>query len=151
MFSQTYNFKQFSDKIYTSGMPTKEQLLDSFNFGVQVVINLAPHTGPNVLSDEKTIVDSLQMEYVNIPVDWNSPTHNELIAFMDLMDNKDGSVIYVHCKANFRASAFVTLYRILRQNCNIQNALQTMSEIWDINAYPIWKEFITEYIEKKEN
>ena len=148
MFTDAFNFKQFSENIFTSGMPSKEQLEDSKNFGVQVVINLAPHTVRDALSDEEDIVNSLGLKYINIPVDWNTPTKANLAKFMDIMDNKAGDIVYVHCQANFRASSFVTLYRILRKGWDPQEALKIMYEIWDTNAYPIWQEFIAEFIDK---
>ncbi len=150
MFSQSFNFKQFSDTIFTSGMPTKEQLLDSVNFGIQVVINLAPHTVHNALQDEQALVSSLHMEYINIPVDWNTPTRENLTKFMDSMDELPNKVVYVHCQANFRASSFVSLYGILRKGWDTQEALQTMYEIWNTDAYPIWKEFIAEFLEEEK-
>ena len=120
MFTDAFNFKQFSENIFTSGMPSKEQLEDSKNFGVQTVINLAPHTVHDAIPDEENIVNSLGLEYINIPVDWNTPTESNLTKFMDIMDNKTNDIVYVHCQANFRASSFVTLYRILRKGWNPQ-------------------------------
>ena len=150
MFTDAFNFKQFSKNIFTSGMPSKEQLEDSKNYGVQTVINLAPHSVQDALPDEEKLVNSLDLEYINIPIDWNTPTESNLTKFMDIMDNKANNIVYVHCQANFRASSFVTLYRILRKGWNPQEALKIMYEIWDTNAYPIWEKFITEFIEKEK-
>ena len=151
LYEQMFNFKKFSEKLYTAGMPTKEQLEDIKKY-VQLVINLAPHDSHDALLDEEHIVKSLGMDYVNIPVDWNSPTRDNLTKFMDLMDNIDDKKILVHCQANFRASSFVTMYRILRKGWDETEALNLMREIWDEQTYPIWDEFISETIEefKKE-
>ena len=150
MLEQAFNFKQFSKTLYTSGMPSKEQLEDVINFNIQLVINLAPHNVDKALKNEENIVRSLNIEYINIPVDWFIPTKDNLITFMDLMDKNTDKTVYVHCQANFRASSFVTIYRILRQDWNKAEALKTMYEIWDANAYPIWQEFIAEFVEKEK-
>lgn len=150
MLEQAFNFKKFSEKLFTSGMPSKEQLKDIVNFNIQIVINLAPHTVRDAVKDEENIVKSLNIEYINIPVDWNSPTKENLVKFMDLMDKNIDKTVYVHCQANFRASSFVTIYRILRQHWNQEEALKTMYEIWSVNAYPIWQEFIAEFVDKEK-
>lgn len=151
MFRQIYNFKQLSDNLFTSGMPTKEQMEDMGRNGIQVVINLAPHTVQNALSEEEALVKSLSIDYYNIPVSWNSPTLDNLSEFMNIMDQINGKKVFVHCEANFRASSFVTMYRILRLGWDPDQAMNVMHEIWDEEVYPIWKEFIEEILDKEKN
>ena len=149
MFRQIYNFKQLSDTLFTSGMPTKDQLEDAIHFGIQVIINLAPPTVQDALPGEEALVKALSIEYINIPVDWSRPTEENLVKFMDIMDTFQDKTIFVHCEANFRASSFVTMYRILRKGWDPNLAMNVMHEIWDEEVYPIWKEFIEEIIEKE--
>ena len=146
MFHNKFNYEKLSDNLYTAGMPDKDQLEDVIKQSVQVVINLAPHTVEGALTNEETIVKSLQATYINIPVDWNTPTYENLVKFMDLMDTLSDKVVLVHCQANFRASSFVAIYRILRKGWNPEKAMQIMHEIWDEEVYPVWKEFIEETI-----
>jgi len=56
--------------------------------------------------------------------------------------------ILVHCQANFRATAFVVLYRILRQDWNAEDAIAGMHKIWEAEYYPIWKMFIEENLQR---
>jgi protein tyrosine phosphatase (PTP) superfamily phosphohydrolase (DUF442 family) len=148
MFEDIYNFLPLSEKLFTGGMPTAEQLTEAAQRGVELVINLAPHEVSNALPGEPELVTSLGMQYINIPVIWNTPTKDGLERFMDVMDKNTDKRILVHCQANFRATAFMALYRILRQGWNEQEAMAGMHKIWDAEDYPIWKMFIEENLKK---
>lgn len=142
MFTQIYNFLQLSEILFTAGMPKAEQLSDAPKYGVQVVINLAPHDSENALENEADLAKSLGMKYINIPVSWSAPTKDGLDRFMDAMDEHRGKIIFVHCEANFRASAFVAIYRMARLGWREENAFAPMHKIWNENDYPVWKTFI---------
>ena len=148
MFEDIFNFLPLSEKLFTSGMPKAEQLEDAEQRGVNLIINLAPHEVMDALPGESELVASLGMQYVNIPVIWNTPTKDGLERFMDVMDENKDKTILVHCQANFRATAFVALYRILRKGWNAEDAMEGMHKIWDTEDYPIWKMFIEENLKK---
>jgi protein tyrosine phosphatase (PTP) superfamily phosphohydrolase (DUF442 family) len=150
MFEEIYNFLALPDELYTGGMPTAEQLQDAARMGVEMVINLAPHEVSDALPGETDLVTSLGMEYINIPVIWNTPTKDGLDRFMDVMDENQDKKILVHCQANFRATAFVALYRILRKGWNAEEAMEDMHKIWDAEDYPIWKMFIEENLKRSQ-
>ena len=151
MFNGMYNFLQLSDSLFTGGMPKADQLTDAAKQGVKVVINLAPHDVPHALPDEAELVNSLGMQYINIPVNWNTPTKEGLDKFMDAMDEHKDRKILVHCEANFRASAFVSMYRILREGWKPDEALGVMHKIWDEDAYPVWKMFIEDMLKRSRD
>ena len=132
-------------------MPTAEQMKSVAQAGVQVVINLAPHDVPNALPNEAELVKSLGMQYINIPVNWSTPTRDGLNIFMDAMDANQDKKIHAHCEANFRASAFVAMYRILRLGWQSEDALEVMHTIWDEDAYPVWKMFIENTLKRSED
>jgi len=148
MFEEIYNFLALSETLFTGGMPTAEQLTDAAQRGVDVVINLAPHDVPDALPNETELVTSLGMQYINLPVNWNTPTKEGLDRFMDAMDESQGKKVLVHCEANFRASAFVSMYRILREDWSPEDALEVMHKIWDEDAYPVWKMFIEDTLKR---
>lgn len=143
-----YNYLYYNELLSSSGMPTAEQMKSVAEVGVQVVINLAPHDVPNAIPDEAGLVNSLGMQYLNVPVNWNTPTKEGLDIFMDAMDANQGKKILVHCEANFRASAFISIYRILRQGWKENDALEVMHTIWDEEAYPVWKMFIEDTLKR---
>jgi len=148
MFEEIHNFLALSETLFTGGMPKAEQLTDAAQRGVDVVINLAPHGVPDALPNETELVTSLGMQYINLPVNWNTPTKEGLDRFMDAMDESQGKKVLVHCEANFRASAFVSMYRILREDWSPEDALEVMHKIWDEDAYPVWKMFIEDTLKR---
>ena len=145
-----YNYLFYHDKLSSSGMPTVDQMKSVADAGVDLVINLAPHDVPDAILNETELVESLGMEYINIPVNWNTPTRDGLHVFMDAMDRNQDKKILVHCEANFRASAFITMYRILRLDWNPEGAFGTMHTIWDEDAFPVWKMFIEDAIRRSQ-
>ena len=146
MFEEIRNFLPLSENLFTGGMPKAEQLRDAAGQGVRVVINLALHDIPNALPEEEKLVGSLGMTYINIPVVWNHPTRENLNQFLEAMDAHSEEKVLVHCEANYRATAFPALYRILRLGWKPEDALDVMHQIWNEEKYPIWKRFIEERI-----
>jgi len=143
-----YNYLSYHEKLSSSGMPNAEQMDSVAEAGVQLVINLAPHDVPNAVPNEKELVESLGMEYINIPVNWNTPTKDGLNIFMDAMDANMDKKIHVHCEANFRASVFILMYRVLRLGWKAEDAFAVMHTIWDEDAYPVWKMFIEDMLKR---
>jgi protein tyrosine phosphatase (PTP) superfamily phosphohydrolase (DUF442 family) len=150
MFEDIYNFLALSDTLFTGGMPKADQLSDAAQRGVQMVINLAPHSVPDALPNEEELVNSLGMRYINIPVIWTTPTTDGLDRFMAIMEENKDKKILVHCQANFRATAFVALYRILRHGSEPREAIEDMHKIWDAEDYPLWKMFIEENLKRSK-
>ncbi|MEP7133667.1 MAG: protein tyrosine phosphatase family protein [Chloroflexota bacterium] len=145
---EIYNYLFYNEKLSSSGMPTAEQMKSVAEAGVQLVVNLAPHDVRDAIPDEPELVKSLGIEYINIPVNWGTPTKDGLNKFMDEMDAHRDKKIHVHCEANFRASAFITMYRILRLGWEAEEAFTVMHTIWDEDAYPVWKMFIEDAIKR---
>ena len=150
MFEEIRNFLPLSENLFTGGMPKAEQLRDAAEQGVQVVINLALHDIQNALPEEEKLVRSLGMTYINIPVLWNHPTQENLNQFLEAMDAHREEKVLVHCEANYRATAFPALYRILRLGWKREDALEVMHQIWNEEKYPVWKNFIEESISNPE-
>ncbi|MBD2449359.1 protein tyrosine phosphatase family protein [Nostoc sp. FACHB-152] len=141
---EIYNFLQISDKIATSGQPTAEQFATIKEAGYQLIINLALPTSNNALPNENEIVESQGMQYVHIPVIWENPTLEDLNQFFNVMQANAEKQIFVHCAANMRVSAFIYLYRRLRQGLNDEIAKQDLQQIWIPNE--VWNNFIQEAV-----
>lgn len=137
-----YNYLPLEENLLTSGQPTREQFQAVADAGVQTVINLALSTSSNALPDEGSLVSTLGMEYVHIPVVWEEPTRANLEQFFAAMKAQTGRKILVHCAANMRVSAFVALYRILQLGWQKETALKDTHLIWDPSSEPVWSQFI---------
>jgi uncharacterized protein (TIGR01244 family) len=139
-----YHFLQLNENLYSSGMPTAEQMKEAAEAGVQVVINLALTTSQGALENEDQLVKSLGMKYIHIPVEWNNPTRQNLQDFFTAMQEHKGIKMLVHCQANYRVTAFVALYRILREGWNKDEAFAVMNRMWNPEDFPVWQKFIDE-------
>jgi protein tyrosine phosphatase (PTP) superfamily phosphohydrolase (DUF442 family) len=141
-----YHYQSLDENLSSSGMPTADQMKEVAEAGVQLVINLAPHDSPNAIPNEAGLVNSLGMEYINIPVTWRAPEAEALTRFMDEMDAHTSKRILVHCEANYRASAFIMLYRVLRLGWNKVDAIPVMEKMWNPEDFPAWERFIDDQL-----
>ncbi len=137
-----HHYQWLTENLSSSGMPTPEQVKEIAEAGVQVIINLAPHEVPHAIPKEGALANSLGMEYLNIPVPWRAPESEALLRFMDAMDARTAKKIHVHCEANYRASAFIMLYRVLRLDWNQEDAIPIMEKMWNPEDFPVWQKFI---------
>ena len=137
-----YNYLFYNEKLSSSGMPTAEQINAIADAGVQTVINLATSKSEGALVNEMELVEAHSMTYINIPVDWDNPTRENLDEFMNAMDAHKDDKVLVHCQANYRATGFIALYRILRLGWTKDDAFQDLQKIWTLEKYPVWQKFL---------
>src|SRR5947208_13249483 len=114
--SEIYNFRAIGERLGTAGQPSEEEFKSVREAGFDAVINLALPTSDNALAHEGSVVTGLGMAYVHIPVDFQAPTPQDFRAFCRVMEAFGDRRVFVHCAANKRVSAFVFLYRVLRQH-----------------------------------
>ena len=102
-----YNYLYLTEKLSSSGMPTPDQLMQVSEAGVKFVINLATSKSEGWIPNEGELLNRLGVDYLSIPVDWENPTRQNLLDFMDAMDAHKDERVHVHCQANFRATATI--------------------------------------------
>ncbi|GAB1235465.1 protein tyrosine phosphatase family protein [Ferrigenium sp. UT5] len=129
------------EKVATSGQPTAEQFSEIAGSGYDVVINLALPTSTHALENEASIVQSLGMAYIHIPVSWESPQLSDLQQFYEAMHQHETKKIWVHCALNMRVSCFMYLYQYCVLGLPEQQAQYPMSEIWSPTG--AWAELVT--------
>ena len=139
----SYNFRRIHDGLTTSGLLSAEQLGDLHREGYEAVINLMPD-GESPVADEARIVRDQGLDYVYIPVDFNAPTRGDLEAFTDAMDARSSGKVHVHCAANYRVSAFYSLYALRRRLCTRDEADELVQSVWDPAEFSAWMAFITD-------
>lgn len=136
-----YNHRVADNGWATSGQPSIAQLAVIAAAGYRTVINLALHDDPRYsLPDEAGTVRSLGMVYVHIPVQFASPTEDELLAFFAALEAHGQDKLWIHCAANLRVSAFLGLYRVLREGWDVDAAFALMRELWQPDE--VWAGFI---------
>lgn len=151
MLQDILNYRPLTDRLLSSGMPTADQVRAIAEAGVELVINLAPFDPGHDLHDEAGLVASAGMDYLNIPVDWEAPKQGDLQAFMEAMDRNSGRKVLVHCRANYRATGFIALYRMLRLGWTREDAFRDVQSVWDPAEYPVWQKFIDESLSTRSN
>ena len=136
-----YNYREAAPDLATSGQPGEDELVAIARAGYQVIINLALHDDPRYsLQDEAASVKTLGLEYIHIPVLFGAPTQGDLISFCDAMASHKQQRVWVHCAANKRVTAFLGLYRCLREGWAVDPAFALMREIWQPDT--VWSAFI---------
>lgn len=133
-------FIALSDRVGTAGQPTAAQFSDIQSAGYTSIINLALVNSTDAIPEEGEIVTQLGMEYIHIPVDWDTPTLADLTQFFEVMDHRSHTQVFVHCAKNMRVSAFMYLYRVLRQQVPPEEAQTALHQIW--TPIPHWQAFI---------
>ena len=139
----SYNFRRIRDGLTTSGVVSVEQLEELQLEGYDAVINLMPDSESPV-ADEARIVQEQGIDYVYIPVDFQAPTRADFEAFVEAMDARASDTVHVHCAANFRVTAFYSLYALRRGLCTREEADELVRTVWDPTEFPAWMTFIAD-------
>lgn len=142
------NFIQIDDLTASGGQPSETEFQDARNAGYDLVINLAPDGLATSLADEATLLESMDIEYHHIPVDWQKPTLDHLDRFIAVMENSIGRRKLIHCQANFRVTAFYALYAADKLGWSFPQAQALIDRVWTsrpgFEMDKTWKDFIDE-------
>ena len=139
------NYRAYSPMLSSSGQPSDEQLEAVRDAGFERVVFLALTDSEGSIENEDSIVKKLGMEFVHIPVIWDSPRPEDFALFAALMSGSPEKKTLVHCQVNFRASTFSFLYRVLHTGVPISEAKDDLNSVWVPNA--TWKQLIFDVLE----
>lgn len=137
-----------NDLLSTSGQPTEEQFKSVAADGFKTVINIATINPRYSLPDEAGLTQALGMSYYHIPVDWENPTENDFAAFEKLLQHLPPQKTLIHCAANYRVTAFYSLYAMKNLGWSEQQADEFRALVWNERDYPVWEKFIRAMKEK---
>ena len=96
------------------------------------------------LPAEDRIAKDLGLNYLHIPVDWKAPQKRDYDLFALAMQLEPERKTLLHCQANFRATAFAMLYRVLQEGVPLGQAKADMNSVWVPNS--IWTAFILDVL-----
>jgi len=139
-----YNYRKVNDQLITGGQPKEEHLKAAAEEGFKTVINLATINPRYSLEDEAGLVQSLGMSYHHIPVDWENPLESDFESFEKIFKQVPVEKTLVHCAANFRVTAFYSLYAQKHLGWTEAQANEFRDSIWHGSNYPVWEKFIGE-------
>jgi NAD+ diphosphatase len=137
---QIRNFMPLGERFGTAGQPAAEQFGLVKREGFAHVVNLALPTSTGALPDEAEIVTALGLRYTHLPVLFESPQLEDLQRFFEVLDERPDEKVFVHCAMNMRVSAFMFLYRVIRQGVPRAEAEPALHRIWTPDA--VWQDFI---------
>ena len=146
--SEIRNFREYSPTFASAGQPTKEQLAMLKSAGYERIAYIAFSNSRGAIADEDAIVKELGMDYVQVPVVWDAPTKSDFYAFAGAMQREPARKTLLHCQANFRASAFAFLYRVLYEGVAVGEAKADMNSVWQPNE--TWRALIFEVLEDND-
>lgn len=133
------NFVATSDRLHTSGQPSRAQLLGLKDKGYGLVINLAPPTTIGSIEDEGRLVGSTGISYLNIPTDWHNPSHEDFELFSNVLRQSGSRQVLIHCQINRRASVFTFLYQVIHEGEDADQAYAKVTGLWVPDRE--WREF----------
>jgi hypothetical protein len=73
-------------------------------------------------------------------VDFAAPSQGDFDQFAAAMDAGADQKVWVHCAANYRVSAFVSLYNQMRRDWSLEQANALVAQLWQPNE--IWSSFM---------
>ena len=145
--SGIFNATWVDDQLSSSGQIAPEHVPLLKSMGVKTVVNLAVYNEEYNGSENQWVVES-GLTYIHLPVDFERPTSSDLKRFFRLMDALADEPVWVHCVANYRASAFTYLYRINKRGDSKADAKALLDQIWTDelrDEYPQWAELMAKH------
>ena len=130
------NFHFVSKQLASSGLIPLQDYQSIKQYGFKHVINLIPGDQ----TEERNRVQSLGLSYQQIEVDWHEPSLEDFEKFSKLMKSYGQDKVYIHCEANYRASTFLYLYRLIELKVPETNAKADLLAVW--KPSPSWTDFI---------
>ena len=132
------NFFAVDERLACCGQPRPERFSLIARAGFETVVNLATRSSSGHLPEEPVLWRNLEVEFTWLPVEWESPRAEDYHAFEAWLMPRRRRRCLVHCALNWRASVFVCLYRIRRENVPPGLAWRDVLEVWEPN--PVWKD-----------
>lgn len=139
------NYREYSDYFSSAGQPSQKQLELLKEEGFERVVYIAFVNSEGAIPDEDQVVKELGMSYAQVPVIWEAPKKADFDAFAAVMQSAPEKKTFLHCQANYRASAFAFLYRVLYLDVPIAEAKSDMNTIWKPDG--VWRDLIFEVLE----
>ena len=142
------NFGQMDARFYRGAQPREQDYKDLAALGIKTVIDLQAE--PKIY--ERSIVESLGMTYVNIPmIEKQYPTEAATKLFLKVVNDPATGKFFVHCAGGrHRTGAMGAVYRYQFYDWNFEQVYAEMKQYdfyttWGHSAY---KAFVRDYYEK---
>lgn len=142
------NFGQMDERFYRGAQPKEQDYKDLAALGIKTVIDLTA----DPKSYERSMVESLGMKYINIPmIDKKYPTPEVTRMFLKVASDPSTGKFFVHCAGGrHRTGAMGAVYRYQFYDWNFE---QVYAEMKQYDFYTSWghgafKDFVKDYYDK---
>jgi len=139
------NFGQMDENFYRGARPKAEDFKNLAALGIKTVIDLTD----NSRDREKPAVEAAGMRYVNIPiVDKESPSAEQVSAFLKVANNPATGKFYVHCAGGrHRTGIMGAVYRFNHDHWNFDQAYAEMKQydFYTSNGHGKQLDFVQNY------
>jgi len=139
------NFGQMDENFYRGARPKPEDFKSLAALGIKTVIDLTD----NSRDREQPAVEAAGMRYVNIPiVDKDSPSAEQVNAFLKIANNPATGKFYVHCAGGrHRTGMMGAVYRFNHDHWNFDQAYAEMKQydFYTSNGHGKQLEFVQNY------
>lgn len=139
-FDGLSNYLEYSDRFSSSGQPTAAQLELLKDAGFERIIYIAFTDHENALPNEDRLVKALEMEYLQVPVDWAAPAPGDFYLVAGAMHEAPQKRTLLHCQVNYRAAVFSFLYRVIYEGVPLDEARRDLQRVWEPNE--TWQRYI---------
>ena len=144
--AEIYNFVEVSDALSTSGIIPANRFQHLADESFEVVINLLPDESEHAVPGEAEIIEGLGIKYVHIPVNFAEPKPEDFARFASAMEAARGRKVWAHCAANYRVSAFVSIYGQLCLGWSTEKAHALIEQLWQ--PTDVWHAFIQSELDR---
>ncbi|USP41880.1 protein tyrosine phosphatase family protein [Acinetobacter sp. XS-4] len=132
--SQIPAFSIIHEHLFSSAQPSAEQLKLIKEYGCSTIINLALSNAPNHIENEDRICLDLGLNYIHIPIGWETPSAEQCLLVLDLIDHLvQNEIVWIHCTKNDRSSCLMYVYRQFYMNMDMPTSQDLLHEIWEPN------------------
>lgn len=132
--AQIPTFSVIHEHLFSSAQPSIEQLKLIKEYGCSTVINLALSNAPNHIENEDRICLDLGLNYIHIPIDWETPSAEQCLLVLDLINHLvQNEIVWIHCTKNDRSSCLMYVYRQFYMNMDMPTSQDLLHEIWEPN------------------
>ncbi|MEP6819257.1 MAG: dual specificity protein phosphatase family protein [bacterium] len=139
------NFGQMDERFYRGARPGKNDYQALAALGIKTVIDLTD----NSRSYEQPGVEAAGLRYVNIPiVDKNSPSVEQINAFLKLVNDPSTGKFFVHCAGGrHRTGIMGAVYRFNHDHWNYDQAYAEMLkyDFYTSNGHGKQLNFVQDY------
>ncbi|EPP3356201.1 protein tyrosine phosphatase family protein [Acinetobacter baumannii] len=127
-------FSIIHEHLFSSAQPSIEQLKLIKEYGCSTVINLALSNSPDSIKNEDQVCLEYCLNYIHIPIDWETPSSDQCLLVLDLIDHLvQNEIVWIHCAKNKRVSCLMYVYRQFYMNMDMPTCQDLLHEIWEPN------------------